>query len=174
MPHVFRSSIAGLCLVLACLAALPAAATEPLKDQIVAGALSGHIFPSDCCWVALPPSERLQAMKRAEFPGCTAIGGPVGMFELRDRKLWLTGLFKCSGALDHRTVFPELASPAFASWLSSAFTLALGPCGYNPRLNGSAYARKQRITVEQGVVTSVTELDNDAAICQGQAAAPGA
>ena len=82
-----------LCLVLACLAG-PASATQPLKDQIVVGALKGHIFPSDCCWVPLPPSEGLRAMKRAEFPGCSAIGGPVGMFELRDRKLWLTGLFK--------------------------------------------------------------------------------
>jgi hypothetical protein len=160
-----RATIATLCVMLACVAAGPASATEPLKDQIVVGALSGHLFPSECCWVPLPPSEQLRAMKRAEFPGCSAIGGPVGMFELRDRKLWLTGLFKCSGAFDHRQVFPELASPAFANWLSGTFTLALGPCGYDVRGGGQAYARKQKITVDQGVVTSVTEQDNDAAFC---------
>jgi hypothetical protein len=177
LPHRLRSRIIGLCLFLLGLASVaasaPASATEPLKDQIVVGALGGHIFPSDCCWVPLPPSERLRAMKHAEFPRCSAIGGPVGVFELRDRKLWLTGLFKCSGAFDHREVYPELASPAFASWLSGSFTLALGPCGYDPRTGAEAYARKQRITVEQGVVRSVTEQDNPAGSCQGPAAATG-
>ena len=68
-------------------------------------------------------------------------------------------------------MYPELASPAFASWLSGTFKLALGPCGYDPRAGIEAYASMQRITVEQGVVTSVTELDNNDARCPAPAAA---
>lgn len=175
MPaHRLCPHLVGLCLCLLALASIaysqPAAATEPLKDQIVVGKLQGHIFPSECCWVPLPPSEQLRAMKRAEFPGCSAIGGPVGTFELKEGKLWLTGLLKCSGAFDHRQIYPELASPAFADWLSGTFTVLLGACGYDPHLNGQAYARKQRITVDQGVVNSVTELGGDAS-CAGRAPA---
>ena len=145
-----------------------ASATGPLHDQIVFGSLSGHIFPSECCWMPLPPSDKLSATKRAEFGGCTAIGGPVGIFEYRDRKLWLTGLYKCSGAFDHRQLFPQLASPAFADWVSGNYTLALGPCGHDPRMQRSAYARKLSITVEKGSITSMSDQDNDAAFCAAQ------
>jgi len=164
--HLFHKHFGRICLLLSCFASIaPASATEPLHDQIVVGALSGHIFPSECCWMPLPPSEKLSAMKRAEFVGCSAIGGPVGVFEYRDRKLWLTGLSKCSGEIDHRQVYPELASPAFANWLSGTFTLTLGPCGYNRQANREAFARRQTITVDKGVVTSTTDQDNDAAYC---------
>lgn len=167
--HLLRKHLGRSSLLLSCLASIaPASATEPLHDQIVVGSLSGHIFPSECCWMPLPPSDKLAAMKRAEFPGCSAIGGPVGVFEYRDRKLWLTSLYKCSGAFDHRQVYPALASPAFADWLSGSYTLALGPCGHDPRLGRQAYAHKQKITVVNGVVTAMSQQDDDGAFCAAQ------
>ncbi|WP_363503838.1 hypothetical protein, partial [Burkholderia sp. LMU1-1-1.1] len=48
-----------------------ALATEPLHDQYVVGAETGWIFPSECCWMKLPSSDRLIAMRRAEV-GCSA------------------------------------------------------------------------------------------------------
>jgi hypothetical protein len=83
----FLERMRRLLLLLACLmAAAPASATQPLLDQYTDGARTGHIFPSNCCWVELPSNDRIWEIRRKEF-GCSAIGGPVGEFKLEDGKL---------------------------------------------------------------------------------------
>lgn len=110
-------------LATALLAAGPSYATEPLHDQLTHGTSSGYIFPATCCWLDLPPSEALFALKRAER--CSAIGGPVGSYRYQDDKLWLVELRRCSGAIPLNQVFPDLESPALAVWLSGDFTARL-------------------------------------------------
>ena len=150
---------------LLCMAiALPASATEPLHDQIVVGTLQGTIYPEKCCWVELPFSENLRKMKHAEFLACSAIGGPVGVFELKDRKIWLNKLSRCGGDVALREVFPDLDSPVFASWLSGSFKTQLGYLCY-VKPGGAVYELEQELTVERGVVTALSERRRDRSIC---------
>lgn len=165
MPfHPPASHFSRICLLLLLLVgAAPASATPPLRDRIVIDEHRGRIFPSECCWMPLPPSERLRAMKRAET-NCSAIGGPVGVFEVRDRKLWLIGLHKCSGTVDLRAIYPELAGPALASWLSGSFKVVLDQrC--SDSVAGPLDAVEQELQLDQGIVTSVTELSRHQAAC---------
>ena len=138
-------------------------ATEPLLNQYVDGSRTGRIFPSECCWMKLPPSERLTALKRAEL-GCSAIGGPVGKFKLESGKLWLTSLFKCSGEVALQDVFPDLTSPALAQWLTGTFTAQVGLACFDKH-GKRIDSVKQVLTVEQGVVTSLIETKNDTSAC---------
>jgi hypothetical protein len=159
VSRICRTFILLLCMVIA----MPGFATEPLLDQYVAGGLTGHIFPSECCWMKLPQSKRLTEMKKAEW-GCSAIGGPVGTFKLDAEKLWLTGLLKCSGLVDLHEVYPELESPTLADWLSGTFSAQLGFLCHDK--NGQpVYSVKQVLTVEQGVVRSLAETRDDISAC---------
>ena len=138
-------------------------ATEPLHDQYVLGEKSGRIFPSECCWMSLPPSERLTAMKKAEV-GCSAIGGPVGEFKLQSGKLWLTGLLTCGGEVSLRKVYPDFENPALANWLTGTFKTQVGFLCYDNSAE-PIYSVKQVLTVEEGVVTSLSETKNDTSAC---------
>src|SRR3546814_18528393 len=83
-------------LLLSCLAGSPAYATEPLHDLVTMDGKTGFLFPDKCCWVKLPSSDKLDAAK-LEGTQCSAIGGPVGNFELADGKLLLRRLRACDG-----------------------------------------------------------------------------
>ena len=139
-------------------------ATEPLHDQYLVGAQSGLIFPSECCWMKLPPSQRLTDMKRAEL-GCSAIGGPVGKFKLESGKLWLTGLLKCGGDVSLREVYPDLEGPALATWLTGTFNTQVEFLCYENPVR-PVYSLQQVLTIEKGIVTSLSETRTDASICQ--------
>ena len=156
------------CFLFSIAIAAPSLATEPLHDQFRTGDQTGWIFPSGCCWVKLPPSELLDEMKRKEMAGCSAIGGPVGKFELVDGKLWLTGLMKCSGDVRLHRVYPELDSPAFANWLSGTFKTRVDFLCYDKTVR-PIYGLEQVLTVEQGVVTAITETKIDPATCPKKA-----
>ncbi|MGI4719156.1 MAG: hypothetical protein ACRYGO_19540 [Janthinobacterium lividum] len=150
---------------LLCMAiALPASATEPLHDQIVVDARQGTIHPEKCCWVELPFSETLRKMKREEFLRCSAIGGPVGVFELKDRKIWLNKLSRCGGDVALREIYPDMDSPAFAGWLSGSFKTQLGYLCY-VKPEGAVYELEQELKVEHGVVTSLSERRRDRSAC---------
>jgi hypothetical protein len=157
------SSIRQAFIGLFCMAAaIPGFATEPLHDQYIVGALEGNIFPSKCCWMELPQSKRLTDM-RMEEP-CSAIGGPVGMFKLDGGRLWLTGLYKCSGRVDLHDIYPNLKSPALADWLSGTFSARLGFLCRDKNAQ-SVYSVEQVLIVEKGVVESLTETRNDISAC---------
>jgi hypothetical protein len=158
-------TVPGLLLALLCIwPAMPASATEPLTDRYIHGANKGFIFPKECCWMPLPESARLLEAKVKGGMQCTAIGGPVGIFEQRSGKLWLTGFATCSGKLPLRDIYPELDSPALAQWLSGTFKTRIGlPChalGGRP-----VFALEQELTVSEGVVTAVTERHLDWSAC---------
>lgn len=136
--------------------ALPASATPPLVDRFVLGSNKGHIVPSECCWMPVPESMRLLDLKVNEGSQCSAMGGPVGLFEQKAGKLWLTGFETCGRKIPLDEVYPGLEEPALADWLSGTFKTRLGvPCrafGDQPVL-----ALEQELTVSEGVVTAVTE-----------------
>lgn len=152
-----------LSLLVACLMAAAASATEPLHDQYTDGARSGHIFPSNCCWVELPSNDKIWEIRRKEF-GCSAIGGPVGKFKLEDGKLWLTGLMKCSGEIPLQTVYPEMKAPVLAEWLSGTFKTRLDYRCYTQQTQ-DLYAVTQELVVENGVVVSLKETEHDVSAC---------
>lgn len=142
-------------------------ATEPLYDQYSVDEENGWIFPSECCWMTLPASERLTAMKRAEI-GCSAIGGPVGKFKLESGKLWLTGLHKCGGDVALSEVYPDFESPTLANWLTGTFTAQIGLL-CNDMHEQPIYSLKQVMDVEQGIVKSVSETRNNISSCSKNA-----
>jgi hypothetical protein len=149
--------------VLYLLFAAPGSATQPLLNQYTDGVRTGHIFPSGCCWVEIPSNERIKEIRRREI-GCSAVGGPVGIFKLEAGKLWLTGLFKCSGEIPMQEVYPDMKSPAFAEWLTGSFRTRLDfQCVV--RGGQEVYAVTQELTVDKGVVQSVKETRNDTSAC---------
>lgn len=149
--------------LLPCLMAVPASATQPLFDQYADGARTGHIFPSDCCWVELPDNKRIWEIRRKNM-GCSAIGGPVGMFRREDGQLWLTGLLKCSGPIALQEVYPDMKAPVLAEWLTGTFRTQLDFQCYGPGVQ-AIYAVTQELIVEKGVVRAVKETQNDLAAC---------
>jgi len=148
--------------------AMPASATPPLVDRFIVGANAGYIVPSECCSMPVPDSMRLLELKVNEGSQCTAIGGPVGVFEHRDGKLWLTGFETCSRKISLDEIYPEREKPALAEWLSGTFRTRVGiPCrafGGRPVL-----ALEQELTVSEGIVTSVTEKYLDHSACGNHA-----
>jgi hypothetical protein len=149
---------------LACLvAAAPGSATEPLTDFYADGARSGRIFPAACCHVELPDNERIWEIRRRDFHTCSAVGGPVGMFRLEGGKLWLTGLFKCSGELKLKEMYPALDGPVVAEWLTGTFKTVLDSRCH--ALGQTIYGVRQELIVEKGVVKSVTETPADVSAC---------
>jgi hypothetical protein len=149
---------------LACLmAAIPGFATEPMTDHYSDGARSGRIFPSACCYVELPDNKRIWEIRKRDFHTCSAIGGPVGGFRLEAGKLWLTALFKCSGELPLKEIYPDMAGPVVAEWLTGTFRTVLEPRCYAS--GQTRYAVSQELIVEQGVVRSLRETPNDITAC---------
>jgi hypothetical protein len=153
-----------LFIVLYLLFVAPSSATQPLLNQYTDGVRTGHIFPSGCCWVEIPANERIKEIRRREI-GCSAVGGPVGMFKLEAGKLWLTGLFKCSGEVPLQEVYPDMKSPAFAEWLTGTFKTRLDFKCVAPGGDPYIYAVTQELIVEKGVVQSVKETQNDLTAC---------
>jgi len=98
-------------------------ATEPLRDILHIEGQSGPFAPEECCWVDLPRTERLIAAKRAQR--CSAIGGPVGRFQLWEDRIWLIGLYRCGGDMQLDEIYPEMEGPTLASWLNGQFSVRL-------------------------------------------------
>ena len=157
-------SFARTICALICATSLASHATEPLHDRYQADGSSGYIYPVECCWKKLPPSERLREIKRAELTGCSAIGGPVGKFENRSGTLWLTGLYRCRGDMELTEVYPELKGPVKADWLNGSFRAQLKFLCYGED-GRRISAIHQELEVEQGVVTSLREKRHDESAC---------
>ena len=143
--------------------AYPSAATRPLIDRIVVGDESGEIFPEKCCWVDLPKTENLTAAKRAER--CSAIGGPVGRFELVDEKIWLVGLLRCGGELPLSYVYPEMPDRVPATWLSGTYFVKLSPRCFGA--NGAEKNRKHMTLQVDAGIASIKEQRIDESECDG-------
>ena len=159
MRHLLRFGISLLFLS----AAFPSSATRPLIDTIVVGEENGEIFPKNCCWVELPKTESLRAAKRAE--SCSAIGGPVGRFELVDEKIWLVGLLRCGGEMHLSYVYPEMPDRVLATWLNGTYFVQL-----SPRCFGSMGATKSRkhltLSVEAGIASIEAQMIDESE-CSG-------
>jgi hypothetical protein len=139
-------------------------ATQPLADTLVIGNERGPIHPEKCCWLELPKTERLIAAKRAEE--CSAIGGPVGRFELVGQEMWLVGLSRCSGDMPLEQVYPEFGDRVQANWLSGVFFAKFSPMCITQD-GQQAYRTVLRLEVGSGVVSSVQRSELDGSICEG-------
>jgi hypothetical protein len=133
-------------------------------DRLTVGDRTGILLPASCCWIALPASSRLRALRIAEARGCSAIGGPVGRFAYEGGKLWLTGLERCGGLMPLQEVYPELGERAVADWLSGTFHAKLDwLCSTGDR--GSIFGSELTLTVEYGVVIDLVEKKFDKSSC---------
>lgn len=158
-----------LLLALLCMGpVMPASATQPLADRFILGSNEGFIVPSECCWMPVPDSARLLELNVQEGRQCTAMGGPVGVFEHRAGKLWLTRFETCSREIPLAEIYPEREQPALATWLSGTFKTRVGlPCrAFDGR---PVLALEQELAVSEGVVTAVTEKYLDRSACGNQA-----
>ncbi len=126
MKHFLRFGL----LFLLSAATFPSEATRPLIDTIVVGEESGEILPEECCWVKLPKTESLTAAKLAE--SCSAIGGPVGRFELIGEQIWLVGLLRCGGEMPLSYVYPDMPARVPATWLNGTYFVNLSPRCFGP------------------------------------------
>ncbi|MCL2591337.1 MAG: hypothetical protein FWD67_10810 [Betaproteobacteria bacterium] len=125
----------------------------------------GYIFPEKCCWLGLPGNERLAAVLDEEWMNCSAIGGVVGRFRIADGKIWLAGLYKCGGDIPLKDIYPEMDSPAHATWLSGVFYAKVDGhmCNVWP-IYRDQYRITYRLELKDGIVTSMQRQDNE--ICQ--------
>ena len=116
--------------------------------------------------VDMPPSERLRAAKRAE--ACSAIGGPVGRFQLWEGHVWLIGLRRCGADVPLEDIYPEMTGPALATWLTGRFrvmfdrTSCLGDGWVKP-----VYRTIEHLVIDQGRVVDTQTETADLAGCSG-------
>lgn len=140
-------------------------ATEPLTDVLIVGNDSGPFWPEKCCWIDLPKTERLVEARRAEE--CSALGGPVGRFQLEDNKIWLVGLRRCRGDVPLHDIYPELDNPSQATWLNGVLFAKIAPMcitQHGERL----YRTTLRLEVKKGVVTHLQREEHAEAACRGE------
>ena len=142
-------------------ATFPSTATRPLIDTIVVGEESGEIFPEKCCWLELPRTEGLAVAKRAE--SCSAIGGPVGKFELVNKQMWLVGLLRCSGEVPLSYVYPEMPERVPATWLNGTYFVKLSPRCFGPM--GAERNRKHLTLKIDAGIASIEEQKIDESEC---------
>jgi len=159
MIHFFRNTS----VVLFIFWASNAFSTQPLIDDFIYGDREGIIFPTECCWMDLPKSQKLLEL-RIEGQNCSAMGGPVGKFKYANGRLWLTGLRRCGGSIELNSVFPELSNPALAVWLNGNFYAKLDWLCRNEQ-NLYVYKTELTLEVEKGVVISLIEKHYDKSTC---------
>ena len=127
-------------------------ATEPLFSLVRIGEHHGAIYPEECCWMDLPRTQKLRELALAQR--CSAIGGPVGQFEITDGKVWLTALRTCGGEIPLNEVYPEMSGPVVATWLDGRFGAKLVfQCTINSYQR--VYKHSAKIVVEKGIVTEL-------------------
>lgn len=146
------------------LAAAAAQATQPQRDTLQVGDQSGWFQPEECCWVELPRTERLIAAKRAER--CSAIGGPVGRFQLWDNHVWLIGLRRCGDArMPLEEIYPEMTGPTPANWLNGRFTAKLDRLCLKEGGVVPVFRTVHQLEIEQGRVVDMQTQTHDGSEC---------
>ncbi|MBV1776862.1 hypothetical protein KSF73_14185 [Burkholderiaceae bacterium DAT-1] len=112
----------GISAILLCASAL---ATEPLQDQFESFDLKGTIFSEASLSMPVPQSSILLTRRREDR--CSAMGGPVGVFSLRDGALWLVRFRSCgSDEIPLSEIYPDTHDAIKAEWLNGIFTVLAG------------------------------------------------
>jgi hypothetical protein len=140
-----------------------AGATEPLPDRIWYHGRAGTVYQIGKGAIALPPSARLRAMAMAE--SCSAIGGPRGVYKYVNGKIWLAGLYRCSGPLALADVYPDMLTPPLADWVSGVMLARLGRLLCTSAAGVPVYEFEVRLTVEKGIVGAHDEKAGEARSC---------
>src|SRR3546814_19671339 len=113
---------------------------------------TGFLFPDKCCWVKLPSSDKLDAAK-LEGTQCSAIGGPVGNFELADGKLLLRSLRACDGDIPLAQIYGEFHGPVVADWVSGKFFVEIDPL-CRSKAGVLLHRESQPLIIEAGTIVS--------------------
>lgn len=140
-------------------------ATEPLVSPIRIGEHEGIVFPEKPGSMDLPRTPALREARLAQR--CSALGGPVGRFEVSDDRIWLVGLYRCGGNFASEEIYPEMRGPVVADWLNGSFKAPLDfQCHalWGPRV----YKHTARFEVRDGVVSGLRFEANDDSICEGR------
>ncbi len=160
------NKISSLVFIVFLLSTQSMSATEPLHDTLSYQGQTGNIFPEKCCWLKKPESKELRALeiKIMEQGRCSAIGGPVSQLKLEDKKLFLTGLYKCGGDIPLSDVYPAFTKPALAVWLSGTFHSNLKYLCHNKK-GRMVFETEMTLVVEKGLVIKNTKKINDKSSC---------
>lgn len=134
-----------------------ASATEPLLDHLSSLGETGVFYPRECCWVGIPKNERVKEIRRSD-EGCSAIGGPVGIFERVEDLLFLTELDSCGGKYRLNEVYGSVDARIFADWVSGVH---IGKFQFLCAKPSGQYVFKtvKTYTIENGVFVS-TSIEN--------------
>ncbi len=140
-----------------------ACATEPLQDRIWYQSRAGTVHQEGAGPIALPPSTRLRAMAIAD--GCSARGGPRGVYKYMSGKIWLAGLHRCEGGVGLHEVYPDVRTPPVASWISGVLVARLGKRLCSSAVGTPVYEAEVRFTVVNGVVHAQEERFGMQSMC---------
>lgn len=144
-------------------------ATRPLFDLVEIDGQTGELYPKSGIWIDLPASEGLTEIEKQYPPGsCSAIGGPRGVYAIRDNKLFLTSIRVCGASFELKDVYPQRQTPMLADWVSGELTATTGKV-ICPSNKGDYFILENlfSIRVERGLVKSMRKLDNGSATdCQ--------
>lgn len=136
-------------------------ATTPLWDLITIDNQGGAVHQRGKTWPALPFSIQLQEMRR-DLGGCSAIGGPRGVYKVEAGKLWLLNLYSCrSDYIDVTDVYPDSNPPVLATWITGDLVAEVGPneC-YSSRRGVFIRAATVLMELKQGIVLWMETMSN--------------
>ena len=152
--HALRALLASLLWI-----ASSALATTPLFDKIEVEAQRGNLRQKEKGWLDLPRSEKLQEFRRAER--CSAIGGPRGEYFVQDRKLWLYRLYRCSGSIELKEVYPQRDQPILATWVTGELVAEVGKtiC-MSTKGSFFIYETEIKMQVDEGEIKSMQSKSN--------------
>ena len=138
-------------------------ATEPLPDRIWYQGRAGTVYQVGKGGLALPPSEPLRALVRAQ--SCSAMGGPRGVYKVVHGRLWLAGLYTCSAAIGLRDVYPDMLTPPVAQWVSGVLVAQVGKFVCMSAQGRPMHEFDVQLTVEKGAVKATAEKAANVAQC---------
>lgn len=95
---------------------------------------------------------------------CSAIGGPVGTYEIRGNRLMLLAMRTCGGSIPVQELLPELPSPAPATWVTGKFTVLLDRQCFSPE-GTEIYKTMINLSVADGVILSMREEQGEVGRC---------
>lgn len=137
-------------------------ATEPQHDHILVNGQEGLFMPTECCWVPLPETDRIRQLRQEAMKNrCSALGGPVSTYELKNDKLLLRELTTCGRVIPFQAAFPKLNAPVEAVWLSGKFSIHLTRI-CNDREGVNVYRTNVTLSVVKGeIVSSMVQTDDE-------------
>ncbi|MBK9236290.1 MAG: hypothetical protein IPO19_09675 [Rhodoferax sp.] len=160
MPTIIRVVRVLAVTVVVALTASLSLATPPLMDQLEYESESTSVSVRSGTWMTLPRSQRVNELRLAEVTRCSAIGGPVGRWRIRENRLWLVGLHTCGEKHSLESVYGISGDAVFADWITADLVTHRGKALCGDSYIGIVWERDVTLKIEIGVLKEVVEVSN--------------